>query len=77
MARATMYRGPLEIYLLNKIRTYSPMSIERVKIQSLDIPEFGCNWDIEEIQPRLPADMARMIDRDVIAPLKSTIELVD
>jgi hypothetical protein len=75
MARATMYQEPLETYLLNKIRDHSPLSIKRVKIKVLGIPELGCNWDIAIIEPSLPVDMIRVLERDVIAPLKAEINV--
>lgn len=77
MSRATMYREPLETYLLSKIQTYLPLVVKRVEVQRLAEPVYGCNWDLKVIEPSLPTDMIRIIDRNVVTPLKSTIELVD
>jgi hypothetical protein len=72
-----MYREPLEIYLLDKIRSYSPLAVERVEVRLLEEPELGCNWDLHIIEPSLPLDTIHEIDRAVIAPLKAEFNLVD
>ena len=77
MARVTMYREPLELYLLQKIRAQLPLSVQEIRIQTLSNPRFGCNWDVVSIEPSLPVDMLRLIDRDVVAPAKVVIDLVE
>jgi len=75
MAKASMFREPLERYLLIKIGDQAPGLIHNVRVRRLSEPRHGCNWEIEAIEPSLPAEMAADLERKVIAPLRDSIDL--
>jgi hypothetical protein len=41
----------------------------------LGIQKFGCNWVIAVIGPSLSVNLIRVLDRDVITPLKAGINV--
>jgi hypothetical protein len=77
MTQATMFRAPLETYILDKMRVYAQTTIDSVQVRKIELGEIGCNWDICAIEPRLPDETFYRMHRDVIAPLQLTIVLVD
>ncbi|HVJ42461.1 MAG TPA: hypothetical protein VM639_13240 [Dongiaceae bacterium] len=77
MSRATMYQQPLERYLLSKMHGDLPCRIDDVRIRRLEAGEGGCNWDIAKIEPPLPAEWVAQLEREVIAPVRATINLAD
>lgn len=76
MTRKTMYRQPLEIYLLGKIREHAATDIYRVHVRSVQGDPRNCNWEIDRTDPPLPADMMQEL-KHVIAPVRETINLVE
>lgn len=76
MTRETMYRQPLELYLLGKIREHAATDINRVHVRSVRGDPRNCNWEIDWIDPPLPADKMQELNH-VIAPVRETINLVE
>lgn len=77
MSRATMYRQPLERYLLNRINNHIPAFIAAIEIRRLDNAHGGCNWDIAVIEPRLPPETINDLNRQIIEPLRASINLAE
>jgi hypothetical protein len=72
-----MYRLPLERYLLNRINNHIPAFIQGVEIRRLDNAGGGCNWDIAAIEPSLPSATIDDLNRQIIQPLRATINLAE
>lgn len=70
MARATMFKQPLERYLLSQIRRSSEASIDCIEVHLLDIEDAdGCNWDVSFVMPE-PSDA---IYRDLMLPIVQAV----
>lgn len=77
MARATMYREPLERYLLSKLPLEWPVRVKKIKVRRLDEAGETCNWVVERTEPVLSAELADLLNRDVIQPVRETINVAD
>jgi len=77
MSKITMYREPLERYLVDKILRDTSCGVMTVKIRMLRERRGGCNWDIETIAPRLPAQAIDQINHAVVRPMRAEIDLAE
>ncbi len=77
MSRITMYREPLERYLADKILRDTHCGLLVIKVRKLAQRRGGCNWDIETIDPQLPAKVIGQIHQAVIWPMQAEIDLAE
>jgi len=77
MARETMYRQPLELYLLGKISEHAAMDIKSVHVRPVQGDPRNCNWEVDWVDPPLTAEMMSDLNRLILAPVRETINLVE
>lgn len=75
--RITMYKKPLERYLAGKINALHPRMIQYVHICRVPADEQGCNWEVVNTVPHPTPEIAIELDREVISPMRETINLAD
>ena len=76
-SRMGMYKKPLEHYIAIKINELHPDTVKRIRISHIPEDARGRNWEVIETIPPPPPEMALEIDREVIAPLREMINLID